>query len=342
MKHILIWAVVLTCPALPAVAEAKLKVGDKAPPLSIKHWIKGKPVTLSKATDEDVIIVEFWATWCGPCRVSAPHMSKMQAAFKKRGVTFIGISNEDKKTVEAFLEGGFDAKMEYTVAVDDNNQTNRTWMEAAKQKGIPTAFVVKGGLIRWIGHPMDSLDLKVAELCGDADYAKRVSQLHRFQENFQKAAQAQKWAAAVEAADQILTLEPDNFRMQFAKYHLLIVKLAKVAEGAKFGHTIVAGCEDANSLNLFAWQTLTHEDFAKTRDLELAMAAARKAMKLTKDKDPSVIDTFARVLADSGDLASAIKWQATAIELSEEGKMRRELQRSLDDYKKRAKTTKKG
>ncbi len=342
MKQILTWAVILTCPGLAAAAEAKLKVGDKAPPLSIKHWLRGKPVSLEKAKAEDVTVLEFWATWCGPCRVSAPHMSKMQETFKKRGVTFIGISNEEKKTIEAFLKGGFDAKMKYTLAVDDNNKTNKAWMEAAKQQGIPTAFVVKGGTIQWIGHPMDALDLKVAELCGDKDYAKRVTRLRKLEEDFQKAAQSEKWTGAVKIADEILKIEPDNFRMQFAKYHLLIVKLEQVAEGAKFGRGLVAGCEDPNNLNLFAWQTLTNDDFSKARDLELSMTAARKAMKLTSDKDPSVIDTYARVLADSGDLKGAIEWQTKAVQLSEPGKMRRELQRSLDDYQKRAKGTKTG
>lgn len=334
MNYILTWAIILAGPGLAAAAE--LNVGDPAPRLSIKDWIKGAPVTPAKAKTEDVIVVEFWATWCAPCRASAPHLSKLQETFKNRGVTFIGISNENKKTVEAFLKGGFDANMRYTLAIDDANKTNRAWMQAAGQQGIPTAFVVQGGKIRWIGHPMGGLDLKVAELCGDKDYPKRMARLGKLQGEFQQAIKAEQWAAAVNAVDGILEIEPENIGMRLAKYHLLIVKLGEAAEGAKFGQAFVANCNNANDLHVFAWATLTHADFATARDLELSTAAAEKATRLSKEKDPGIIDTYARALAESGDLPGAIEWQTKAVKLSEGGKTRRDLQQSLDEYKKRA------
>ena len=159
MKYALSSVALLSALITAGVAQAGLKVGDPAPKLSIAAWIKGSPVDPAKGKPEEVFVMEFWATWCAPCRSSMPHMSKMQEQFRGRGVTFIGISNEDKKTVEKFLKKGFDSKMRYTVAIDSRNQTNKDWMQAAGQQGIPCAFVVKGGTVRWIGHPMDIDDV---------------------------------------------------------------------------------------------------------------------------------------------------------------------------------------
>ena len=123
MKKVLALAFLAGLVAAPQ-AMAELKVGDDAPKLSIKEWVKGKPFDLTKAKDKDVVVVEFWATWCGPCRMSIPHMSEMQDHFKDKGVTFIGVSDEDAKVVEKFLKGGFDEKMRYRVAIDDEELTD--------------------------------------------------------------------------------------------------------------------------------------------------------------------------------------------------------------------------
>ena len=77
-------------------ATQTLMVGDPAPTLSIAQWIKGDPV--NAFADGQVYVVEFWATWCGPCRVSMPHMSSLQDQYSNE-VTFVGISDEDEETV---------------------------------------------------------------------------------------------------------------------------------------------------------------------------------------------------------------------------------------------------
>ena len=107
--------------------------------------------------------MEFWATWCGPCKTSIPHLTELQK--KNPGVAFIGVSvwEQDQDKVKPFVEEMGD-KMAYRVAMDavpDKEKASegamaKSWMTAAGQNGIPTAFIInKEGKIAWIGHPME-------------------------------------------------------------------------------------------------------------------------------------------------------------------------------------------
>ena len=81
--------------------------------MAVAHWVKGDPVDISSG----VHVVEFWATWCPPCRTSIPHLTEIQEKFADRGVKIIGVSKEKLGTVEPFVEKMGD-KMAYTVAID--------------------------------------------------------------------------------------------------------------------------------------------------------------------------------------------------------------------------------
>ncbi|MHC4855697.1 MAG: peroxiredoxin family protein [Planctomycetota bacterium] len=142
--------------AEPAPETAtKSQLGQKAAALEGLTYVKGQPVTL---TEGKVYVVEFWATWCPPCRTSIPHLTEIQKQFKDKGVTVIGISNEGVNTVNPFVEKMGD-KMDYTVAVDTGGKAGAGYMDAFGQGGIPTAFIVDAkGNIAWVGHPMDGMD----------------------------------------------------------------------------------------------------------------------------------------------------------------------------------------
>lgn len=129
--------------------------GDPAPALKVAEFVKGTPFT--SFAKGKVHIVEFWATWCGPCLESIPHLSKL--AQKHRGkVTVTGVSvweTASRAEVQRFVRN-MGSKMDYNVALDTKKgDMSRTWMEAAGQEGIPAAFIVKDGIIQWIGHPME-------------------------------------------------------------------------------------------------------------------------------------------------------------------------------------------
>src|SRR5690242_21737362 len=74
--------------AVVVAGEPTLKVGDPAPKLQTGKWIQGEPLTAFK--EGKAYIVEFWATWCGPCRVSIPHLNDIHNTYKEKGLIVIG------------------------------------------------------------------------------------------------------------------------------------------------------------------------------------------------------------------------------------------------------------
>jgi thiol-disulfide isomerase/thioredoxin len=144
---------------LPLAAAASLKVGDPAPKLAPGKWVQGDPV--KDFQKGNAYIVEFWATWCPPCRASIPHLNETYNKFKDKGLIVIGQNcwEKDDSLVAPFVTKMGD-KMTYRVALDDKStnkkgQMAKTWMEAAGRNGIPSAFLVDTkGVIAWIGHPM--------------------------------------------------------------------------------------------------------------------------------------------------------------------------------------------
>jgi thiol-disulfide isomerase/thioredoxin len=165
--------------AVGSVHAGVLEVGDPAPKIKVAEWVKGKPVT--EFQSNKVYVVEFWATWCGPCRQSIPHLTEVAHRFKDK-VEIIGmdVMESDTNAVAPFVQKMGD-KMDYAVAMDTaDNFMSTQWLEAAKQSGIPAAFIVdQAGRIAWVGHPMDSLEDKLeAVLAGkwDALTAKKRTQ----------------------------------------------------------------------------------------------------------------------------------------------------------------------
>ncbi len=159
MKRIVLLAAMA---ALLTLSASAAKIGDKAAPLTIKDWVKGSAVNVHDG--KNIYVVEFWATWCGPCRSSIPHLTDLQKKFKNKNVVFIGISDEEKDVVSPFVKE-MGAKMDYVVACDKENRTSQGYMKAYGQSGIPTAFIVgRDGKVLWFGHPMQDLEETLTEV----------------------------------------------------------------------------------------------------------------------------------------------------------------------------------
>ena len=290
------------------VAEpVKAEIGAEAASLDGLTYIKGGPV---KFEDGKVYVVEFWATWCPPCRTSIPHLTEVQKQFKDKEVTVLGISNEeDLEKVKAFVtEQG--EKMDYVVAADPDRAVAAGYMEAYQQRGIPTAFIVDGkGRVAWVGHPMagleEVLEQVIAGTFDPAAYAK---------------AQAEEEAARKKLAD------------QFREYIVAVSNGDRIEQTRPLAEKLIA-VDNAQMLNALAWNILSKPDVDEAgRDLETALKAAEKANTLTDGQNPAVLDTYAKALFENGKLAEAVATQQKAVEQIKDERMRPAFQKHLKEY----------
>ena len=127
--------------------RAELKVGDR-PVLDLKTMDNVR--VTSKDLGGRLVIVEFWATWCGPCVKMVPHLRELNAKYRERGVVMISISRDkDISAAQQFIK---DNEMSW-VQVHDMSQPQQLG-PAWGVRGIPHAFIISPeGEMLWRGHP---------------------------------------------------------------------------------------------------------------------------------------------------------------------------------------------
>lgn len=331
-------------PAEDPVSTDELIIGDIAPPISISKWIKGDAVE-SFAKDQ-VYVVEFWATWCGPCLANMPHLASLQTEYGDKA-RFIGVTAEEEDVVSEFMtqdsRGGkpWSEVLTYTIALDKDRETNTAYMEAAGQNGIPCAFVVgKTGKVEWIGHPggIDDPLKQIVEGTWDSTKARAeflaeresAEVLEQMAPKINAALQEGDFKTGVALIDQLIAKFPENSNFKNARFQFLL-KGQMFDEANKTAAALFeASKDDAMELNQLAWILATGVE-GPGPDLDLALDIASRAVELTDSKNASALDTLSRVQFSKGNVEEAIATEKKALEIAN-AEEKKQFEESLKEY----------
>jgi len=312
----------------PAPAAPALRAGMPAPEFKVEKFLRGTPFTsLEKGK---VYVIEFWATWCGPCIMTMPHLSELQQEFGPKGVTICGVNIwEEPEYTEAtlgkaakFVEARPDA-MAYTVAFDGAaKHMDTAWMQAAGRKGIPSAFVVdREGNIAWIGHPKD-LDMVLDGVTrGSWSVSEGPAQIKAAQSAFEKA--GAEYATSLEAGETAWKaamasyplvgrgLQADRFRAMLAGKHY--------TQAYALGNTLVDNAR-ATKNPIAAMMVYMAIDNPAGRpevfDKALLLKAAQTSFDLSDPSDYGRHVTMARAYFAIGDAEKGREAAKTALEIA--------------------------
>lgn len=311
---------------IPSGVRAALETSDEAPKLMVGSWAQGDPV---KAFEGDkVYLIEFWATWCGPCVQVIPHLNELAQRHEKDGLVVIGQNlGEDEHTVKAFVKK-MGSKMGYRVAVDDAAGTMaKTWLKAAGKNGIPCAFVVdKKGRIAYIGHPM-SLDEAVLKklLAEPSTKAPALAAGPQAKEPSAKAmelaGQAKTLLAAgkVEEAGAVIAMVHEELEGPFVylggllELELLLVS-KKNDDAMALAESLAEDFPESGVAGTLAAELLVRAADASDKMFVLATKLAAPASEADGPARSAAFSVLARVAFRQGDAAKAVDLQKRAVE----------------------------
>ena len=313
---------VAACVALTSGAfgqRGKLSVGDPAPGLDIDTWVKGEETTIESGK---VYVIEFWATWCAPCRKSIPLLTELQEQYEDAGLVIIGISDEEVGTVRPFVEK-MGKRMNYIVATDRRKATDRAWSKRAGLKGIPAVFIVdRAGKLAFIGNPLqpdfDSVLSRVMRGRYNPELEKQAAAVIQAA---RRARKVKNWRMAERHFNEVIDLDARVFaEIALEKFEMLLDDMGERDKAYQFAQQqLIADLfsDDPGALQMLAVKIATDPKLAEDpdrdlQDMDVALAAAEASLRVAGRDDPESLATLALVHYYRQDVQQAIDLQTQA------------------------------
>ncbi len=313
----------------------KLEAGSLAPGLNVETWVKGS----FNAAQAEVYVVEFWATSCGPCKLSIPHLTELQEEYELDGLQIVGISTDSETEKVAPFVRKQGLKMNYIVGIDNRRRTSRAWMKAAGLEEIPSAFIVdKNGVIQWIGNPLDeNFDIILAKVMSGRYDVKKMKEVKESKSAAKHFRSLNSWDDAQNAYENAIAIGPIVFADQYIElFKMLLIEKRDEVAAYELANKIITerGSEDPELLTWLAKEIASNEEITgSARRIDVAMNAALTAQTFAKRKnDPKYISTIAFVYYYDDKIEDAIEWQRKAY-FSAREKKKEPYKFTLDSYR---------
>lgn len=133
------------------------EVGESAPQFTLPSLAEDKPISLQQFNGK-VVYLDFWASWCAPCRTSFPLLNKLHQKLKDQGFEVVAVNlDEQKANADKFLN---EIPVNFNVLHDSSGE----WSDKYVVESMPTSFIIdRQGIIQKIHHGFASDDINEIE-----------------------------------------------------------------------------------------------------------------------------------------------------------------------------------
>ena len=305
----------LTFFAFSSVLSAgTIVLGETAPPLSIKSWIVNRPIP--KDVNTRAIVV--WAPWCPVSRLVLRHLDELQKKHESEGLQIIALTPELPSFTQRIVEqGGYETLW---IGCDDDWKTFGAYMGALSLHSVPYAFLLKREgseyHLWWHGHivssdesePLKTFDETLFEVLDSSFDLKKAIKKEEQHRNL------------LELLQELKNLDSEGREFERIENTLKEFELTEKQKGLI-----------ATTCNNLAWPLVSAKDKIAQK-AQLGLRIAKLAMSYGGDEQAHIVDTYARALLETGDIAGAIREQKKACKLDEKSES---LKETLAQYEAR-------
>jgi len=319
-----------------------LSLEDPAPSLAPARIIKGKD--LRHFDPGKTYVIEFWATWCGPCKKAMPHLAILARQYRGQ-VTFISVNITErvgspllsdaaaKERVVRFVKDSGDL-MENVLMDDAAGTLDAQWLKAAGQVGIPKTYIVTDKKLAWIGSPAE-LAVPLAQVVAgtyvpalrefkqtqaDAEEADRLLANPALRE----ATRTKDYVTQVKIYEEAFAINPRleghaGFEFFRVLQHVDPARASSFARGYVARNAPLEKDPAIRSILLGSFARIVlQEKSLQNPDLDLALEFAQESLQIAPEKDGGHYATLAAVFVAKHDLTKAIELQQKAIALAKQ------------------------